>query len=352
MSNIENLELFKFSTSAAQIKNNFILAGIAHKKVIVDVLPKIEENMKLIDISALIENSIKKNVNYIDSPELRLKKGIAFPVGLSINECAAHWTPNPLDTKITLQKNDLVKIDYGIHYDGCIVDGAYSFSLNTKYQELISVAEGATKLAISESGADAVLGDIGKSVQEFIESHEIEIDGKIMPVKSIKDLTGHKIIPGVIHADKCVPNFACNYPVRMEAGEVYALETFPSTGNGRGEEQNECSHYQINTDMLVEEYRALKGIKGEGKNKKFQSPILDRKETYVYQRILDLYQTLPFCKKWLQQEKVNKYQVPLRNLVKKNRIKAFPPLSDIKGSYVAQSEKTVFVGESGVKVLN
>ena len=53
MSNIENLELFKFSTSAAQIKNNFILAGIAHKKVIVDVLPKIEENMKLIDISAL-----------------------------------------------------------------------------------------------------------------------------------------------------------------------------------------------------------------------------------------------------------------------------------------------------------
>jgi methionyl aminopeptidase len=138
----------------------------------------------------------------------------------------------------------------------------------------------------------------------------------------------------------------------MEAGEVYALETFPSTGNGRGEEQNECSHYQVNTDMLVEEYRALKGIKGEGKNKKFQSPILDRKETYVYQRILDLYQTLPFCKKWLQQEKVNKYQVPLRNLVKKNRIKAFPPLSDIKGSYVAQSEKTVFVGESGVKVLN
>ena len=73
--------------------------------------------------------------------QINIKKGIGFPVGLSINECAAHWTPNPLDTRLTLGKDDLIKIDYGIHYNGCIVDGAYSFSLNPKFQELISVAD-------------------------------------------------------------------------------------------------------------------------------------------------------------------------------------------------------------------
>lgn len=348
----DNLNMFNFTTSKAQINTNFIMAGQAHKKVVREVLPQIKEGMKLVDIAELIENRIKKNTNFIDSQEARLKKGIAFPVGLSLNECAAHWTPNPLDTKIVLQKDDLLKIDFGIHYDGCIADGAYSFSLNPKFQELISVAEGATQLAINNSGVDAILGDIGSLVQEYIESKEIEIDGSIMGLKSLKDLTGHKIVPWIIHADKCVPNFKCHYPVRMEAGEVYALETFPSTGSGRGEEQMECSHYQVNTDLLLREYRELNNIKCQTGGKILNPIRLDRKENYVFHRVLDLYQTLPFCKKWLQEEKVNKYQVPLRNLVKKNRIRAFPPISDRKGSWVAQSEKTVLIGENSVKVLN
>lgn len=348
----KNLQLFNFSPTQGEIRNNFIMAGNVHKKVIRDVLPMIEEGMKLVDIAELIENKIKKHTNFTDSIELRLKKGIAFPVGLSINECAAHWTPNPLDTKIVLGKDDLLKIDYGVHYDGCIADGAYSFSLNTKFQELISVADRATQLAISNSGADAVLGDIGALVQEYIESKEIELDGNIVPLKSLKDLTGHKIMPWVIHADKCVPNFKCNYPVRMEAGEVYALETFPSTGSGRGEDQMECSHYQVNTELLFKEYRELNNIKCQTGGKILNQVRLDKKEKYVFQRILDLYETLPFCKKWLQEEKINKYQVPLRNLVKKNRIRSFPPISDRKGSWVAQSEKTVLIGETSVKVLN
>lgn len=349
---MDKLCLFNFDSNPNEIKNNFLKGGNAHKKVIQEILPQIKENDKLIDIAKLIENSIHKHTKYINTKEDRLKKGVGFPIGLSLNECAAHWTPNPLDTKISLGKDDLIKIDYGIHYDGCIVDGAYSFSLNPKFQELISVAEDATKLAIRSSGVDAILGEIGEKVQEFIESQEVDIGGTIYPLKSLKDLTGHKIVPWVIHADKCVPNFKCNYPVRMEAGEVYALETFPSTGSGRGIEQNECSHYQVNTELLFKEYRELNNINCQTGGKILNPIRLDKKENYVYQKIIDLYQTLPFCKRWLSEENINKYQIPLRNLVKKNRIRSFPPINDVSGSWVAQSEKTVLVEEGKVKVLN
>ena len=349
---MDKFHLFNFESNSNEIKNNFFKGGHAHKKVIKEILPQIEENQKLIDIARLIEKSIQKHTNFQDTPEYRLKKGIGFPIGLSINECAAHWTPNPLDTQQTLGKDDLIKIDYGVHYQGCIVDGAYSFSMNPKFQELISVAEEATKLAISSSGADAILGEIGETVEEFIESKEVDIDGKIYPLKSLKDLTGHKIVPWIIHADKCVPNFKCNYPVRMSAGEIYALETFPTTGSGRGQEQNECSHYQLNTELLVKEYRELNNIKCQTGGKILNPIRLDKKENYVYQRIVDLYQTLPFCKRWLGEENINKYQIPLRNLVKKNRIRSFPPINDIPGSWVAQSEKTVLIEEGKVKVLN
>ena len=34
----------------------------------------------------------------------------------------------------------------------------------------------------------------------------------------------------------------------MEENEFYAVETFPTTGNGKSNFDLECSHYCINTD--------------------------------------------------------------------------------------------------------
>jgi methionyl aminopeptidase len=349
---MDTIQIFNFTKSKEELNKNYRSAGLIHKKIYKRIIDKLQPNMKLMDLSQIVENLIKEEVKFVDSHEKRLDRGIGFPVGLSINECAAHWTPNPMDLKETLGEHDLIKIDYGVHIQGCIVDGAYSFSFDNKFDPLIKVAEEATSMAIRESGVDAVLGDIGHVVQEYIESQEIELDGDIKPLKSFKDLTGHKIAPWIIHADKCVPNFKIDYPVRMEEGEIYAIETFPSTGKGRGIEQLECSHYQVNTDLLIKEYRELNNINCQTGGKILNPIILDKKEKYVYDRILDLYQTLPFCKKWLKEEKINKYHIPLRNLVKKQRIRAFPPINDIKGSYVAQSEKTIMINSEKVEILN
>ena len=324
--------------STQDIFFNFKKAGDIHQKVYPQILSNMEPNMKLIDLAQIIESIIHRETNFQDTNEQRLLGGIGFPIGLSKNECAAHWTPNPLDTNILLSK-DLIKIDYGVHIGGCIVDGAYTFSFNSNYRELIQIAEQATQLAINASGPEAILGEIGTVVQEYIESHEIVIANKTLPVKSFRDLTGHKILPWEIHADKCVPNFKIDYPIRMKEGEFYAIETFPTTGNGRGILQPDCSHYQINTEMIRN-------------SKSLNSIQLPKKDKYVLERIFSLYQTLPFCKRWLSEEKVNKYQLSLKNLVSKDKIKAFPPINDIPGSYVAQSEKTILVNNSGVEVLN
>ena len=42
-------------------------------------------------------------------------------------------------------------------------------------------------------GEEVFINDISKSIQEIIESYEIEIDGKLSKVKSVQNLTGHKI---------------------------------------------------------------------------------------------------------------------------------------------------------------
>jgi len=56
-------------------------------------------------------------------------------------------------------------------------------------------------------------------------------------VKPIRNLNGHSIAPYQIHAGKTVPIVKTNDMTKMEEGEVYAIETFGSTGKGMKKEK-------------------------------------------------------------------------------------------------------------------
>ncbi len=58
----------------------------------------------------------------------------------------------------------------------------------------------------------------------------MEIGGKTYPVRAIKNLCGHSIGPYHIHAGKSVPIVKGGKEIFMEEGEMYAIETFGSTG--------------------------------------------------------------------------------------------------------------------------
>ena len=55
------------------------------------------------------------------------------------------------------------------------------------------------------AGIDVTLAEIGEEIQEVMESHEVEINGKTYQVKSIRNLNGHSIERYHIHAGKSVP---------------------------------------------------------------------------------------------------------------------------------------------------
>ena len=116
-------------------------------------------------------------------------------------------------------------------------------AFNPKYDPLLEAVKAATNAGIKAAGIDVRLGDLGAEIQEVMESHEIELDGKVHTIKSIQNLNGHTIAPYNIHAGKHVPIIKTRDSTKMEEGEVYAIETFGSTGKGYVNEDMECSHY-------------------------------------------------------------------------------------------------------------
>ena len=336
---MDSWNFINYNQDIETILENFKNAAKIHKKVRTDFKKMIQSkevlNMKYFDIANHIEGLIKTHSKF-DKNNV-FKSGIGFPIGLSINECAAHWTPNPGENR-KWEQNDLVKIDFGVHVDGCIIDSAFTTSLSTDYNELIEISKQSTQLAINNCGMDAVLGDIGEIVEEFIESKEVEINGILYPLKSTKDLTGHMILPYIIHGPKSIPNFKIKYPLRMEENEFYAVETFPTTGNGKTTNDIECSHYMLNSERITKQM-----------DKDIVLPI---KENYLFKKIKEIRETLPFCRKWLKNEGIKGYQIPLNNLVKKKIITAYPPIMSQKGTYVAQHEHTIFIGYDKVHILS
>tara|TARA_B110000971_G_C19913060_1_gene455472 strand:+ start:92 stop:973 length:882 start_codon:yes stop_codon:yes gene_type:complete len=291
--------------------NNYKKSGIIHKIINQKIQNFLYDGISSLEIVEFIENEIKTLTKF--NYEQPLKAGIGFPVGISINDVAAHFTPNK-DNNPIISKDDIVKIDWGVHINGCISDGAFSWCPSGKYNELIAISKEATETGIKHAGPDAILGEIGREIQEVIESKEININGKLVGIKSIYDLSGHKIEPYRIHAGKAVPNIYIPYFERMIENEVYAIETFPTTGCGKVFNDKECNHFMI-------EHK--------------------QKFNKTTKKIFDVRGTLAFCPRWFD------FDIPDNKYIKK-----YPVIRTTDGGVVAQYEKTVYVKDNGVYVIN
>lgn len=305
------------------------LAAEVHRQVRAWVNSWIRPGLKMIDITNKLEAKLEQLIE-----KEGLKAGQAFPTGCSLNYVAAHWTPNSGDS-VVLQYDDVCKIDFGTHINGRIIDCAWTVAFNPVYDPLKEAVQAATDTGIRESGIDVRLCDIGAAIQETMEAHEIELNGKVYPIRSVRNLNGHLIGSYQIHAGKSVPIVKNTDTVRMEEGDLFAIETFGSTGKAYVREDLECSHYMINRGADIQ-----------------LSQVRNSKAKQLLHFITTRFDTLAWCRKWLDQQGETKHLLALKSLVEAGIVEPYPPLCDVKGSYVAQYEHTLVLRPTCKEVLS
>ena len=149
----------------------------------------------------------------------------AFPVNVSLNDIAAHYTAVPNDPLI-VKNTDVLKIDVGVHIDGYIADTAVTVSYDTKYQNMIDIAERALDEAIGISRSNTRVSDIGRIIEKTITKYGC---------KPIQNLSGHSLERYTIHAGKSIPNiWTIGHSFNLSVNNVYAIEPFVTTNDGQG----------------------------------------------------------------------------------------------------------------------
>ncbi|WP_287960002.1 type II methionyl aminopeptidase, partial [Acidiplasma sp.] len=197
----------------SEIKNKWLLAGKIGRKALEYAQTLIEPGALFYDVAEKTEQFIRDN-----------GAEPSFPVNLSINNEAAHYTPFEGDKK-KFKTGDLVKVDLGAMIDGYISDNAASIEVgNTgNYSDLIDSTREALNAAIKILRPMVNIYKIGEEIENVITSYGF---------KPVKNLGGHGINRYDLHSEIFIPNYNDGNDETIKTEKVIAIEPFASTGLG------------------------------------------------------------------------------------------------------------------------
>ena len=277
----------------------YVLAGKIAAQVAEESRPLIKVGAPLLDIAEKIESSIRE------------KGGMpAFPVNLSLNDEAAHYTPVPGDDR-KIGLSDVIKIDIGVHVDGYIGDTAYTVSLDGKYANMIEAAKEALEKALPMCTPGMMVDDISGVIEDAIKNRGY------LPVVN---LTGHGLKQWEGHAEPTIHNTKIGYGYELSEGEVIAIEPFATDGGGLVKDSEPAVIF------------SLLG------RKPARSPDARR-----LIREMVAFNGLPFAERWLGSSFSTR--LALRELRRSGALYEYPILKEVKKGIVSQAEHTVIVGK-------
>jgi methionyl aminopeptidase len=341
--------------------DDFRRASVIHKLARAKALTFLCSGKKLSDLVNAVEELIikmcKQDINKYYKEVTT--QGIAFPVGVNINNVVAH------DSKLTtivddriFYKGDVVKVDIGVHVNGRIIDSAFTHIVTDKagvhdkdniYNSVLEASRDSMFSAIKMLGSDQLITDMSETISDIIKSYEVDMgDGISLPIKPVQGIGGHNIKQYQIHGGKLIlssPNYNIQKDQRIEEDEIYAIETYATTGYGvmtQNDEMDNCTHYMEPLHRDVESNPNIS---------KHDKKAFRKTELYDW---LKNRKGLPFSLSWINQgvNIVPGIKKALNIGVPSGQIIAYPPLKDEDGSVVAQFEHTVHVGDNTVEIFS
>jgi methionyl aminopeptidase len=247
----------------------------------------------------------------------------AFPVNVSLNDIAAHYTAEPNDETI-VKENDVLKIDIGVHVEGYIADTAVTVCYDPKHEALIKAAENALSQAIRIAKVNTKASEIGKVIENAISKTGF---------KPIQNLSGHSLEQYTIHAGKSIPNiWTIGSSFNLLSNQAYAIEPFLTLKEGQG---------------VVYEGK-VRNIFAIISRKPCKNKEVDEFLEYIWNK----FKSLPFAMRWF----LNRYEEKmvrefLEILIKKKNVHSYPILVEGNKKVVAQAEHTVIPLNGSTRII-
>lgn len=289
----------------AEQRENYIKAGKITESVRAEAKRIVKPGVKLLEVAEKLEGKIKE-----------LGGELAFPLNLSINDIAAHYTPVPND-EIVLGEKDLLKVDFGAAIEGCLCDTALTIDLGGEHGKMVESVESALDAMLSIAKPGVSIAQIGAAIEGEIRKRGY---------KPIVNLCGHRLLPYTVHGGQEIPNVGRG-TYELQEGDVFACEPFATDGRGRVKEAPLVEIYMLQAPKAVRLPQSRK----------------------LLEHIVTEYKTLPFARRWVANQPG--YQLALLDLVRQGVLYPYHMLKEEGKGMVAQAETSFIVEADGILPL-
>lgn len=285
--------------------DSYVKAGEISREIKKFIRDLIKPGMKLIEIAEAIDSKI-----------FELGGEPAFPVNLSIDEIAAHFTPEKNCEKIA---KGLLKVDFGVAINGFIADTAISFDLteDKRYGKMLELNKSILNNINEIVREGLIISDVGNSAQDTLEKYN-EVNNTNFSI--IKSLCGHSLGENNIHAGLTISNYRNDNSTNLD-DMAFAIEPFVTTGDGDIYEGQPGGIYALQSDGNVR----------------------DRDAREILNFIKETFRTRPFCSRWLEDEGFKKIKFSLSTLVKQGILYHYSMLIEKSKAPVSQFENTFVI---------
>jgi len=269
---------------------------------------KLKVGTNLFKFAEEIERSIKKKGGFP-----------AFPINLSANNVAAHYTPG-FESEDEVGEKDVTKVDIGVHVDGFIADSAFTIDFSGEHKKMVDASAKALEEAVKLVKEKIEVGVVGAKIEETIKGQGFN---------PIQNLSGHGVQEYDTHTYPTIPNIANNDSRKLEDGMAIAIEPFATDGQGFVKEGSQAEIFQLEE----------------------KKPLRSKEARKIIDYIEEEYSTLPFAERWLQRDlKLSEFsrKVGLRELMQKKCIRTFPLLKEEEEKIVTQAETTLILNKGKV----
>lgn len=191
-------------------------------KILAKVMKEVEKQVR----SGITTNELNKAaevliLKYGARPSFKGHQGFPACLCTSVNEEIVHCFPS----ERRLQEGDIICLDLGVLYKGFHTDMAVTVpvgEVSLENHRLIWVTKKALKRGLKKIKPENTIGDIGNTVQRYIESQNMGV---------VRELCGHGIGKN-LHEDPQIPNFGKRGEGSvLKEGMVICLEPMVTMGD-------------------------------------------------------------------------------------------------------------------------
>lgn len=312
------------------VVTKYKMAGEMVNRILKQLIDQCQPGASVLNLCEIGDRLIIEETGKVFKKEKEMKKGVAFPTCISVNNCICHYSPLKTESDYIIKDEDTVKIDLGAHVDGFIAVVAYTLVVGAT-KDNKATGRKADVVVAAHLASEAALRLVKPGSQNNLVTEKVQKVCEAFKCKPIEGVLSHQLKQFTIDGEKTIiqnPTEAQkkdHEKCEFELHEVYAVDVLISTGEGKGREMDTRTTVYKKTDTVYQ--------------------LKMKASRAFYSEVDKRFGNMPFTLRSLEDEK--KAKMGVIECINHKIVEPFHVLFEKEGEFSAQFKFTVLLMPSG-----